>query len=145
MKPWVKGGLIGFIVGFVGLWIILFIIGSDAGGYKCMTFDGLGYCSIWQFIISPVNWGFVFLFSWIAFFGGVVDAKKIKKIIHKSKDDRLIPLKITSTIMLTVIVVFAAISWITMQNRIEVMIYTITFYGFTLLVSWLVGRYKYKR
>jgi hypothetical protein len=143
MKFWAKGGLIGFITAFIGLWIILFILGHDSNGWKCVDLGGSSYCSFLAFISSFVRWGFVLFFSWVGFFGGVIDAKIIKKIIKKRGDERKIPLKITSTIMVTLVAVFAVIGLLAFNEWVTIMLYTIIFVLFVIFISWIIGKWKY--
>jgi hypothetical protein len=144
MKLWAKAGLIGFIAAFIGLWIILFILGHDASGWKCIGLDSSSYCSFSTFAFSFINWGFVLFFSWVGFFGGVIDARIIKKIIKKRGDERKIPLKITSTILLTLVSIFAAIGILVFDQWVIIMIYTIIFVLFIIFLSWLISKWKYK-
>jgi len=143
MKDWAKGGLIGFIVAFVGLWIILLIIGSDPNGWKCVYLSGADYCSFFEFASSMLHWGFILFFSWVGFFGGVIDVRIINKILSKKINSHLIPLKITSTITSTLVVVFAIIGMLVFPNWVEILIYAIIFFFFVVLLSWLVGKWKY--
>lgn len=143
MKDWAKAGLIGFILGFVGLWIIMFFTGHDSGGWKCATISGPQYCEFLKFIFAPLHWGFVFLFSWIGFFGGVIDNRLINKILEKRGDERKIPLKVASIITSTIIVVFGLIGILAFEDWVKTMIYAIIFYLFANLVSWAIGKYRY--
>ncbi|MBI2044426.1 hypothetical protein HYT23_00045 [Candidatus Pacearchaeota archaeon] len=143
MKPWIKGGLIGFLVAFLGLWIILFAIGYEAGSWKCVTIQGKAPCALVKFIFSTYHIGFVLFFSWVGFFAGVINSRKIRRIIEKEQNKRLVPLKITSTIVMTAVVVFAVIGILAFNNWVEVMIYAIIFGFFVVLVSWYIGKKKY--
>jgi len=145
MKLWAKAGLAGFIIAFIALWVILLISGHDSGGWKCVNLEGPEYCTFTKFISSMLHWGFVLLFSWVGFLGGVIDIKIIKKIISKRGDERKIPLKITSIVMLTLIFVFAAISLLIFEEWPQIILYSIIFFLFTLFVSWIIGRIKYKK
>ena len=145
MKSWVKGGLIGFIVAFVGLWIILFASGNDPEGWKCTTLGGAEFCTFTQFLFSPIHIVFVLVFSWIGFFGGVIDTRIIKKIVKGKGSPKVIPLKITSTVMLTLIIVFAIIGLLVFDNWVGILVDAIIFTIFILIVSWAVGKWKYRR
>jgi len=144
MKPWVKGGLIGFIVVLIGLWIVLFLVGQDDNGWKCTVVGGSKYCSVTEFFFAPLHWAFVLFFSWVGFFAGYVDVKIAKKIIKKRGNDKTIPLKIAFTVTLSLIIVFAIIGILAFENWVEVMIYAIIFTIFVIFISWLIGKYKYK-
>lgn len=145
MKDWAKGGVIGFGVVFVGLLILLLFIGHDSGGWKCYTVESLNYCNFIQFLFSPLHIGFILFFSWVGFFAGIIDTKLIKKIINEKNRKTNIYLKITLTIMLTLVFVFWFIGIIVFDNWIVVFIYSIIFTIFVLLVSWGIGKYKYGR
>lgn len=144
MKSWAKGGLIGFVATFIGLWIILLIIGNDDAGWKCMSLGGPSYCTFTTFLSSYVHWAFVLFFSWVGFFGGVIDARLINKIVFHARDERIIPLKITSTILITAIIVFAIIGLLAFDNWVQIMFYSAIFAAFIILLSWAVGKWKYR-
>ncbi len=144
MKNWAKVGAIGFAAVFVGLLILLFIIGRDSEGWVCSTLDGPVYCSFIQFVSSPLHWAFILFFSWVGFAGGVIDLKVINKIIRNSKNgDKKIYLKITSTIMLTLVIVFGLIGILAFDNWVGIMVYAIIFTIFIMIVSWVVEKTKY--
>ena len=145
MKPWVKGGLTGFLVAFVGLWIMLFVIGYDSGGWKCIVLKEKISCNPLEFFFSPYHMGFALFFSWVGFFAGVIDYKKIKKIMEQEQNKRLVPLKITSTVVLTAVIVFAIIGILTLKKWVDIMVDAIVFGFFVILVSWVIGRIKYKK
>ena len=145
MKPLVKGGFVGFLVAFVGLWIMLFIIGYEAGGFQCIILKEKISCNPLEFFFSPYHMGFVLFFSWVGFFAGVIDSKKIGKIIEQEQNKRLVPLKITSTVVLTAVIVFAIIGILALEKWVDIMIDAIVFGFFVILVSWAVGRIKYKK
>lgn len=144
MKPWAKGGLVGFLVAFVGLWIILLSIGSDANGWKCMTLDGPIYCSFTSFSFSFIHWAFVLFFSWVGFFGGVIDTRLITKILNNPEHAERRPLKITSTLLLTAVIVFVLISFFIFDDWVTIIIYASVFTVLILLVSWIIGKVKYR-
>ncbi len=143
MKAWAKGGLIGFVVAFIGLWAILFIIGYDAQGWKCITLTSADYCTFTNFISSFVHWGFVLFFSWVGFFAGVIDSRIIKKILRNKKNIKTMPLKITSVIMLSFIIVFSIICLLVFDDWITIIVYSIIFVLFVILISWAIGKIKY--
>ncbi len=145
MKYWAKGGLIGFIITFVGLWIILFVAGSDPNGWKCITLDGPIACDFFTFISSILHWAFVLFFSWVGFFGGLIDSRIIKKIIKKNRNDKKLPLKITSTILLTLVIVFAIIGFLIFDEWVEIMVYTVIFVIFIMFISWIIGKIRYRK
>lgn len=145
MKHWAKGGLIGFIVAFIGLWIILFSLGADPNGWKCVTLQGPTTCDFFGFLTSYIHWVFVLFFSWVGFFGGVIDARIISKILKKGAGDKRIYLKITSTILLTLVIVFCVIALLIFDQWVEIMIYTVVFVVFIIFLSWLVGKIKYHK
>lgn len=145
MKYWAKGGLIGFIVSFIALWILLIVLGVDPNGWKCVTLKGPIVCTAFSFFISYVHWAFVLFFSWVGFFGGVVDARIINKIMKKSGYDRKIPLKVTSTILLTLVIVFAIIALLIFDQWVEIMVYTVIFVIFIMIISWIIGKIKYRK
>ena len=145
MKPWVKGGLVGFLTAFIGLWVILFVIGYDSGGFNCVTLKEKISCNPLEFFFSPYHMGFALFFSWVGFFAWVIDSKKIKKIIEKEQNKRLIPLKITSTVVLTAVIVFAVIGILAFENWVDIMIDAIVFGFFVILISWVIGRIRYKK
>ncbi len=145
MKSWVKGGLAGFLATFVGLWIMLFIIGYGSGGWSCVTLNEKVPCNPLEFFFSPYHMGFVLFFSWVGFFAGVIDSKKIRRIIEQEQNKRLVPLKITSTVVLTAVIVFAIVGILALENWVDIMIDAIVFGFFVILVSWAIGRIKYKR
>lgn len=145
MKPWAKGGLIGFIIAFVGLWIILFFIGHDANGWKCLGLSEKNYCEFSGFISSFAHWSFVLFFSWAGFLGGVIDVKIINKIMRKSGNEKTLSLKITSVIMSSIIVVFAIIGLLAFDQWGQIMLYAIIFFLFTIFISWLIGKIKYRK
>lgn len=144
MNGWAKGGFIGFVVAFVGLILLLFVVGYEDGSWNCSTLKGPATCGFFQFIISPLHWAFILFFSWIGFAGGVVDYRLIKKIIRKGGDARKIPLKITSVITLTLVIVFSIVGLIAFENWVTIMVYAVLFFIFVLFVSWAVGKWKYR-
>ena len=143
MKPWVKGGLIGFIAVFVGLILLLLITGHDPDGWKCTKISGAAYCTFFEFISSPIHWAFILFFSWVGFFGGAIDARLIRKIIEKNQNSKRIYLKITLAIMLTLVIVFGIVGLLAFDKWVEIMIYAVSFVIFVLFISWLIGRWKY--
>jgi hypothetical protein len=145
MKVWAKAGLIGFITVFVGLWIILFLIGHDTNGWKCLGLSGADYCEFIGFISSFAHWAFVLFFSWVGFFGGIIDAKIINKILKKNINEKTVPLKVTFVIMVSLIVVFAIIGFLAFDQWAEIMVYAIVFFFFTLFISWAIGKIKYRK
>ena len=131
---------------FIGLWIILFVVGHDAGGWKCVSIEKTAYCNFFSFITNIFHVGFVLLFSWIGFFAGIMNVRMIQKIIDENRGHQsIIPLKVTSTIMLTVVIVFGLIGVIAFDNWVNTMIYAIVFSIFVVFVTWAVARWKYKR
>ncbi|MEK6917344.1 MAG: hypothetical protein AABW51_00160 [Nanoarchaeota archaeon] len=147
MNQRIKGGLIGFIITFIGLWIILSVVGHDSGGLKCVvSIDKISYCSFFSFITNIFHVGFALLFSWIGFFAGIINVRRIQKIIDENRGHQsIIPLKVTSTIMLTAVIVFGLIGVIAFDNWVNTMIYAIVFSIFVVFVTWAVARWKYKR
>jgi len=144
MKSWAKAGAIGFIVVFIGLWIILLLTGSDEIGWKCSGFSNVVYCTFSQFIFSPLHIGFVLFFSWVGFFGGIINLRIIRKIINQERmASREKPLKITSSIVLSLIIVFAVIGLLAFENWVKIMIYAIIFGIFAVFISWLIGKKKF--
>lgn len=144
MQNWVKGGLIGFIAVFVGLLILLFIVGHNEGGWICSTLQGTNFCSFFKFITSPLHWAFILFFSWVGFFAGIIDSKIIKKIVRSKDADKRVYLKITSTIMLTLVFVFGFIGVLAFENWVEIMVYAIIFTIFVMILSWVVEKIKYR-
>ncbi|MFH1326704.1 MAG: hypothetical protein ABIH59_01090 [archaeon] len=144
MDAWIKGGLIGFFVVLIGLWVVLFVIGHDEGGWKCTLVGGVKYCPLIQFLSSPLHWAFVLFFSWAGFFAGYADVKIARKIIKRRGNDKTIPLKITFTITLSLVIVFAIIGILAFENWIAIMVYAIVFAIFLLFLNWLIKKYKYK-
>jgi hypothetical protein len=143
MKPTIKGGLIGFIILFIGLWIFLLVTGHDQNGWKCVSVERPYYCEFLEFASSPVHWAFVLFFSWVGFAGGLIDVIMIKKTIEKSRGkERRLPLKITSIVVLTLVIVIGIIGILAFENWVETMIYVIVFAVFTMFVSWFIGRKK---
>jgi len=145
MKLWAKAGLIGFITVFIGLWIILLFIGHDANGWKCLGLSGADYCKFTGFISSFAHWAFVLFFSWVGFFGGIIDSKIITKILKKNINEKTVSLKVTFVIMVSLIVVFAIIGFLAFDQWAEIMVYAIIFFFFTLFVSWAIGKIKYRK
>ena len=144
MKPWLKGGLIGLALFFVGLWVFMLATGSDANGWKCLTLEGPKYCKFSDFISSGVHWAFVIFFSLFGFVGGAIDIVLFRKIIsNQSMNKSKKYLKITSTIVLTVIITIGLIGILAFENWVKTMIYVIIFAVFTVLVSWFIGKKKY--
>lgn len=145
MKPTIKGALIGFIIIFVFLWIFLLATGHDKNGWKCVTIDKPHYCSFPEFISAPVHWAFVLFFSWVGFFAGAIDVILIRKEIReaKGKESRL-PLKITSILVLSLVIVIGVIGTLAFENWVGTMIYIIIFVVFIMLVAWFIGKKKYK-
>jgi hypothetical protein len=145
MNQKLKAGFIGFFIVFIGLWIFLLFKGHAEGGWICQkTNINAEYCSFSQFISLLTNWGFVFVFSLIGFFAGIIDYQKIKKIIeNKQIDNRKKPLKITFTIILSLVVVMGFIGILAFENWISTMIYVIVFSVFIIFVSWLIEKKKY--
>ncbi len=143
MKAWAKGGLTGFIAVFLGLWILLFIIGHDQIGWKCISFGETNYCEFVNFISSPVHLVFVLFFSWVGFFAGIIDTRIINKITQGRENESKFPLKVASVITLTLVIVFGIVGLLILENWVTIMIYTIIFLLFVLFVSWIVGKWKY--
>lgn len=143
MKAEIKGALIGFIVVFVGLWIVLLSTGSDAGQWGCASLDGTKPCDFLNFIVSPLHWAFVLFFSWVGFAGGYIDTKRIKKILEKRGESRNTPLKITSTIVISLVIIFAIVGLLAFENWVVILLYSIAFYFFVVLITWAVGKWKY--
>ncbi len=144
MKESLKWGFMGFFIAFVGIWIILFITGHDDTGWKCSSIYGASYCSFFNFVFDPLHIAFTLFFSWIGFFGGIIDARLISKIISKKNWDKSLPLKITSIITLSLIAVFGFIGILAFENWVTILLYTITFTVFVFFISWVVGKIKYK-
>lgn len=145
MNTKLKAGLIGFFIVFVLLWVFLLVKGHDENGWKCQQIDKAEYCTFSQFMSLLTNWGFVFIFSIIGFFAGIIDYKKITKIIeNKQIDNRKKPLKITLTIILSLVVVMGLIGILAFENWIGTMIYVLLFSLFIIFISWLVERLRRK-
>jgi hypothetical protein len=144
MKLWLKAGLVGFVVVFIGLWVLLFIAGHDEKGWKCSTQEGASYCTFSQFLFSPINWSFSIVFSIIGFIAGVIDLRIIRKAIEKGGGEHYFPLKIASTVTLSLVIVFGVIALLIFNSWVEIMIYIIIFALFVMLVSWFIGKKRYK-
>ena len=144
MKAWAKAGVIGFFLVFVALWITLFLIGYD-GEWQCAGVKEKTPCSFSEFLFAPLHLGFVLFFSWVGFFAGIIDLNKIRKIIEKETDRKIIPLKIAKVITTTMVVVFLIIGFLAFDGWVTIMIYAIIFGGFAALVSWYIGKKKYHR
>jgi len=144
MKQWLKGGLIGLGLFFIGLWIFMLFTGHSDQGWKCSTLEGLSYCNFSQFISSLIHWGFVIFFSLVGFMGGAIDIVLFKKIIY-NKQLRLHEkyLKISSTIVLTLIIVIGIVGILAFENWVKTMIIIIIFAIFTTAVSWFIGKKRY--
>jgi hypothetical protein len=146
MNQKMRGGLMGFIIAFIGLWIIIFVLGHDSGGWKCVGVEKAEYCSFFSFMTNMFHIGFVLLFSWIGFFAGIINVKRIQKIIDENRGHQsIIPLKVTSTIMLTLVIMFGLIGIIAFDEWVNTMIYAIVFSIFVVVVTWFVARWKRKR
>ena len=143
MKTWAKAGLIGFVIAFIGLWIILFTVGHDSNGWKCQTLSGTDYCSFFKFLVTPMHWVFVLFFSWVGFFGGVIDSKIINKVIYSHGKEKLIPLRITSIILMTAIAVFALIGLLAFDNWSQIILYSVIFGVFVYALNKLIEWWKY--
>jgi len=144
MKDLVKGGLIGFILFFIGLWIFLFATGSDVNGWKCAAVSEPYYCTFSTFISSPIHWGFVIFFSLVGLIGGVIDIKIFKKTLYNlqmSKQRKY--LKITSTMILTLVIVIGLVGILAFDNWVVTMIYVIIFAIFTIAAGWIIGKKRY--
>lgn len=145
MKPKLKAGLVGFFIVFIGLLVFLLIKGHSEGGWICQKTDNVAeYCTFSQFASLLTNWGFVFIFSLIGFFAGIIDYKKITKIIeNKQIDNRKKPLKITFLIVLSLVIVMGLIGLLAFENWIGTMIYIIVFSLFIIFMGWLIEKIKY--
>lgn len=144
MKSWVKGGLIGFVIFFVGLWIFLLATGHDPEGWRCASVGDAFYCSFSSFISSYVHWGFVIFFSFVGFVGGAVDSNIFRKIVYNPHlSQQMKYLKVTSTIVLTLIIVIGIVGVLAFENWIETMIYIILFAIFAEAVAWFIGKKRY--
>lgn len=144
MREWFKGGLIGFLLFFIGLWAFLLVTGHDAEGWKCATASEAIYCTFSGFILSPVNWGFILFFSLIGFAGGAIDLIIFRKTIYNPKlslEKKY--LKITSTIVLTLIIVIGLVGVLAFENWVGTMVYIIIFAIFAEVVAWFIGRKRY--
>ena len=144
MKNWLKGGLIGFILFFICLWAFMLLTGQEAEGWKCSTLQGPQFCSFSAFISSGIHWGFVIFFSLVGFGGGAIDIIIFKKTLYNPQ----IPhekkyLKITSTIVLTLIIVIGLVGILAFENWAGTMIYVLIFAIFAMFVSWFIGKKKY--
>lgn len=144
MKDSLKYALIGFGVVFVGLLIVFLFTGHDSQGWKCTTLKGASYCSFLAFFFSPINWAYLIIFSFVGFFGGLIDYRIIKKTTENAGMEHQLPLKIASTITLTIVIVFGIIGVITFDKWIQVMIYLVIFALFVMLVAWVIGKKRYK-
>ncbi len=142
MKAEIKGGLIGFIAVFIVLWIVLFITGHEEGVWKCSSVNDVFPCDFKDFIFSPLHWAFVFFFSWIGFIGGYIDTKIIRKTFTQNKSGFQISLKLTSTIVLSLVFVFAAVGILAFENWVTILIYTIIFAFFVLIVGKIIEKWK---
>lgn len=145
MNPKLKAGLIGFFVVFVGLLVFLLIKGHSESGWICQKTNNIAeYCTFSQFASLLTNWGFVFIFSFIGLFAGIIDYKKIKKIIeNKQIDNRKKPLKITFLIVLSLVIVMGLIGLLAFENWIGTMIYVVVFSLFIIFMGWLIEKKKY--
>ena len=143
MKLWAKGGLIGFIVVFIGLWILLLATGHDSGGWKCTTINGGEYCSFLHFVFSPIHIAFVLFFSWVGFLGGVIDANLINKMVRERGNDRKNPLRATQAILITFVIAFAVVGVLAFENWVAIMVYAIIFVLFILAVTWYIEKKKF--
>lgn len=96
------------------------------------------------FLTSLIHWGFVIFFSLIGFAGGAIDIILFKKIIY-NKQLRLQEkyLKISSTIVLTLIIVIGVVGILAFENWVKTMIYVIIFAIFTVAASWFIGKKRY--
>ncbi len=144
MKQWLKGGLIGFALFFICLWLFMLLTGHEAAGWKCSTLQGPQYCAFSDFISSAINWGFVLFFSLLGFAGGAIDIVLFKKIIYNNQLKlQQKYLKITSTIVMTVIVVIGFVGILTFTNWVKTMVYIVVFALFTIFLSWFIGKKRY--
>jgi hypothetical protein len=144
MKDWVKGGIIGFLLVFVGLWIFLIVNGHEAEGWRCTGPDGLFYCDFAEFMSSLVHWIFVVFFSWVGFVGGAIDVIAINKAIKKSKGhEHKIPLRITFIIVLSIIIVLGVIGVLAFEDWVTTMIYSVIFGLFVVFISWYIEKKRY--
>ena len=143
MKPAIKWGVIGFVILFIGLWIFLLITGHDSEGWKCVSIGEPAYCSFLEFMSAPVHWAFVLFFSWVGFFAGAIDVIMINKTIKKSKEQKKLPLKIASILVLTLVIVIGVIGILAFDNWAGIMIYVVIFAIFVMIVSWFIGKKKY--
>ncbi|MEK6925751.1 MAG: hypothetical protein AABW50_00580 [Nanoarchaeota archaeon] len=143
MEDTKKGGLFGFLFIFVGLWIFLLLTGNSEKGWECTKLVVSTYCTFDEFFFSIVNWGFVLFFSVVSYFAGVIDIKIIQRIIKNNKlNYSQKALKITFTLILTLIVVIGIIGTLAFDNWVGVMIYVIIFSIFAMVVAWVVGKIK---
>lgn len=146
MKDWLKGGIIGFVLVLIGLWVFLIILGRSDGGWECATietFSGSIGCGFSEFIFSPIHWGFVIFFSLVGFAGGVIDVKIINKLILEIQDPFRKLLKITTVILLTAIIVFGAIGILAFGNWVKTLVYTVILAVLILVISLIVEKVKY--
>ncbi|HLC78630.1 MAG TPA: hypothetical protein VJH92_05900 [Candidatus Nanoarchaeia archaeon] len=144
MKNWLKGGLIGFILFFIGLWAFMLLTGHETEGWKCTTIEGAKYCSFGEFFSSGLHWGFVIFFSLIGFAGGAIDIVLFNRIIYNTNlKIQQKYLKIASTIVLTVIIVIGFVGILAFENWVKTMIYVIIFALFTLFLAWYIGKKRY--
>jgi drug/metabolite transporter (DMT)-like permease len=144
MKPSIKYGLIGFGIVFVGLLIVFLFTGHDSQGWKCTTLKGASYCSFFAFFFSLINWAYLIIFSMVGFAAGIIDYKIIKKTTEQGGMEKQLPLKIASTITLTIVIVFGIIGFLTFNKWVQVMIYVIIFALFVMLVAWVIGKKRYR-
>ena len=144
MKPLLKYGLIGFAVVFAGLLTVFLVTGHDAQGWKCTTLKGASYCSFFAFFFSLINLAYLIIFSFVGFIAGIIDYKIINKTTEKAGMEQQLPLKIASTITLTLVIVFGVIGLITFDEWIKVMVYLVVFALFVMLIAWVIGKKRYK-
>jgi hypothetical protein len=143
MKLWAKGGLIGFVAVFVGLFLVLLLTGHDESGWRCLGLYGPTYCSFASFVFSPFHIAFLLFYSWVGFFAGIIDVRMINKKIREKANDPKLYLRITSIITMSLVIVFAVVGLLAFENWVEIMIYSIVFAFFVIFLSWVVEKIKY--
>lgn len=143
MEDTTKGGLIGFAFVFVGLWIFLLFTGNSEKGWECAKLTVSTYCTFSEFILSIVNWGFVILFSIVGYFTGVIDVRLVKKIIYNTQlNYSQKALKITLTLIISLIIVIGVIGTLAFDNWSGVMIYVVIFAIFAMILAWAISKIK---
>lgn len=81
-----KGGLIGWATIFFGGWIWLTILGIIEGHYSCSMIVDSTFCSFFQFIIHPLHWIAMLIYSIPGFIIGAMVGFIIGKIKSKKSE-----------------------------------------------------------